>query len=171
MFYHDYLDMCVDEEFEPEAMVPVNRHADAGDALLAVMEKLYNSARSFDAEGLRRDLAYLCESLQVSNELLRDPNGICVEHYAAQSKRQEVEKENFNDIMSRIRQATDVLKRQLCGEDHIDYDLAQTALKRICWEAGCPMQWGMRVQIQRKPTEFKSEFFDTAINLLQKKVI
>lgn len=70
-----------------DPIVPIMPHADEGDAILAIMEQLYDSANSIDESVIRGSFAYLCEKLGVSKDLLKEPEGLCVVHWKEAQKR------------------------------------------------------------------------------------
>lgn len=68
-------------DFDSEPAVPRAKHKTPGEALYSLMEQLYDSKYTIDVEYMRRTLAYLCDQLDCSDELLQDPKGLCVKHY------------------------------------------------------------------------------------------
>jgi len=155
MYYNDQYDYWVDYDYDEEPLVPRMKHESVADAVFTLMEELYDSAKAIQPETIRQTFAYLCDQLNLKDDLLHDENGLCVIH----------QKEKQPDTASKVRrdlaEHAVVLKEELTSEEPMNKERVENALKKICWEVGTPMFYGQKINVQRS----KSELFDFAVNL------
>lgn len=154
MLYNDRYDYWYD--IDPDA--EPNPFSNAQDAVDCLVSELYDSANAINRQRITDALKFLCEKHNVDSEIV-ETEELVVVHQREESQKRE---KRFEQQMEKIRFNADILKKQLCTEEPFTEEMVEDSLKKICWEAGSPMYYGQKVQVQRKRT---SGLFDYAVSL------
>lgn len=144
MMYNHQYQYWSEQDPNEEPEVKSARHECVGDAVFAIMEQLYDSGNAIDKESLRQHFSYLCDELNISKGLLKDPDGLCVIHH------KEKQPDTANEVRSSLRRHTKALKEELCSEHRpVDINRLSDAVKSICWESGDMMSRGEEIKVCR----------------------
>src|SRR5690242_21251575 len=126
MYYNDQYDYWVDYDYDEEPLVPRMKHESVADAVFTLMEELYDSAKAIQPETIRQTFAYLCDQLNLKDDLLHDENGLCVIH----------QKEKQPDTASKVRrdlaEHAVVLKEELTSRSEEHTSELQSHVNLVC---------------------------------------
>lgn len=82
-------DEYMDYQKEIIPLVPRAKLNSAEEALKYLLSEFYNSANEINEKGITETFAYLCDCLNVSDELLRGDSSLCVVHWKKARPRSE----------------------------------------------------------------------------------